>query len=160
MHLFYDGRAVSTTAYALQVLYTSTAIPGACPPSPPLPPSQKAALISLQTSTTSSWPLELSAWAYDTDPCSPTWQGITCSGSTVTGVDISYYNLAVSPQCIGGEGHDHSALEQAVYMPVVFCHAFGSRPLLQVVGQNQSNSTWQVCSSTSPATLCIKGTGY
>lgn len=84
----------------LQVLYTSTAIGGVCPPSPPLPPSTKAALIAIQSATTSAWPTGLSSWAYDTEPCNPPWQGVTCSGSTVTGVDISYYSLAVSGACM------------------------------------------------------------
>ena len=92
------------------VQHTGTNIPNACPqpppspPSPPLPPTPPAppappapygfvALLALRSSVT-TWPSTLSLWQGGVDPCAlPRWQGVTCSGSVITGLDVSYMGL-------------------------------------------------------------------
>jgi len=95
----------------LQVTYSASLIPGTCPsppplppqpPSPPLPPAPPSpsppygyvALLALKSSITSAWPDALSNWQPGVNPCTPiVWTGVTCTGTSIIGLDLSYYNL-------------------------------------------------------------------
>ncbi len=54
------------------------------------------ALFALRLAAGSSWPAAgLSGWAPGTDPCGPpAWSGVTCSGSSISAVDLSFQGLS------------------------------------------------------------------
>ena len=58
------------------------------------PCSQTTGLLSFMSAiSSSSWPSGMIGWTNATDPCSALWTGVTCSGPTVTSLDLSYYGL-------------------------------------------------------------------
>ena len=58
--------------------------------------AQTSGLIALKNAVTvATWP-SLSGWTVSTDPCSASWTGVTCSGTKVTGLDLSFYNMVGS----------------------------------------------------------------
>ena len=55
---------------------------------------QTAGLLSfLSAVTPATWPSGMTGWSNSSDPCGPEWTGITCSGPTVTALDLGYYGL-------------------------------------------------------------------
>lgn len=58
-------------------------------------PPQTLGLLSLRSAVTvASWPSGLAGWTNATDPCgSPSWGGVSCTGTLVTGLDLSSYNV-------------------------------------------------------------------
>ena len=79
---------------------TSTKIGQPCPSPPPMPPSPKMGLLALRSSVSlASWSAPgLKGWDVETDPC--TWDGVGCTGSDVTLVDLSTYDLQVRNQSL------------------------------------------------------------
>lgn len=58
-------------------------------------PPQTLGLLSLRSAVTvASWPSGLAGWTNASDPCgSPSWGGVSCTGTSVTGLDLSSYNV-------------------------------------------------------------------
>jgi hypothetical protein len=57
-------------------------------------PPQLSGLLTLRSAvTTASWPSGLAGWTNSTDPCVSAWTGVACSGTKITSLDLSYYNL-------------------------------------------------------------------
>lgn len=80
------------------VTVLDSAVGNACPSPPPAPPSVKNGLLSLRSAmTVSSWSAAgIGGWTADTEPCSGTWDGVTCSGSTVIAVNLASGQLVGS----------------------------------------------------------------
>lgn len=58
------------------------------------PCGQTSGLMALMSSITpSSWPSGMTGWSNSSDPCSALWTGVTCTGPTVTALDLGYYGL-------------------------------------------------------------------
>jgi Leucine-rich repeat (LRR) protein len=71
------------------VSLTGTALGSACP----VPP-QTSGLLSLRAAVTAASWLPGAGWTAMTEPCATGWTGVSCSGTTVTGLDLGYYDLA------------------------------------------------------------------
>ena len=77
---------------------TSTRIGSACPSPPPPPPSSAGWVLALRSAVTpASWPAGFTGWTTTSDPClgGVPWTGVSCTGSSITSVDISYSGLQV-----------------------------------------------------------------
>ena len=56
--------------------------------------SQTSGLLSLLSAVTpATWPSGMSGWSNSTDPCAALWTGVTCTGPTVTALDLQFYGM-------------------------------------------------------------------
>ncbi len=84
------------SAISSLVSYTNTSIGAACPSPPPPPPSTGFALLSLKSGFSADPRDLLVNWttANQGSVCS-NWFGVTCTGSTIISIDLSYAQLQV-----------------------------------------------------------------
>jgi hypothetical protein len=57
-------------------------------------PPQLSGLLTLRSAVTlASWPSGLTGWTNSTDPCVATWTGVSCAGTKITSLDLSFYSM-------------------------------------------------------------------
>lgn len=84
-----------------RVVTSGTGLGAACPQPPPPPPGPGGALYAIRQAAT-TWPSGLSGWDALSDPCSAAWTGVSCTGSTVVAIDLSFAGIVGSiPSNVG-----------------------------------------------------------
>jgi hypothetical protein len=78
-----------------RVLNTGTSLGSTC--------AQTSGLLSLMSAILpATWPSGMTGWSNTSDPCGAQWTGVTCTGPTVTALDLGYYGLQGSlPPSLG-----------------------------------------------------------